>query len=167
MAIITLNNRTQRTYDFSQKTLYFAFGRTTPWTDEFSPDPPDETSDSVEEISFIKLADNIKFVKEDVAGTITYRDSKWSEVAPGDIWTENVVAMYMDAELDYDNYPVIGYRQVGILENPLDTSDQVCTLDSYLSNQINSQGILHYIDNRLVTYRASDQVEKVSIILEF
>lgn len=166
-AIITNINRIQRTYDFAQKVLYFGIGRLTNWSDETLPPTPAFTSTQIEELNFIAKVENLKYIIPDEEGEIYYINTRWTEIAENDIYAQNCYNLYLDVTLDYDNYPIIDYRQVGLLENPTDIYDEICRQNKYLVNEINSQGILHYLDNRVVTYRQLNQQERISAILEF
>ncbi len=170
MAVITLNSRTQRTYDLAQKNLYIGFGQTSAWSNENIPDAPDPSDTLLDELNFIARVENIKYVKPDPGGSIVYRDTNWLEVAEENIFTENIINLYLDVLLDYDNYPLISFRAIGLLENPTWMNVDIetdCTEQEYDVGDLHSQGVLHYIDNRLVTHRSISQKEKVSIILEF
>lgn len=167
MSLITLNGRTKRALDFSQKVLYMGIGRTTAWTDEQNPPAVTEDMTAIEELNFISKINTIKFVKPDAAGEIEYRDSRWTEILEADIYTQDVVNIYLEVLLDYDNYPLITYRQIGLLEGPTDGTDTICVNDKYLQTELTQEGLLHYIDNRTPTVRDINQKEKLSIILEF
>lgn len=166
MAIITKDSRTQRTLDFYGKNLYMGFGRTTAWDDEAYPDPPDELQSTIEELIFISKINTKQFV---ISGgsEITFKDTNWTSVLQANIFTQNVINLYLTVLIDYDNYPIVGYRQIGILENPIEVGGEICDQDIYTAAQIQNQGILHYLDNRLLTNRNPAQKENVSIILEF
>ncbi len=168
-AVITNINRIQRTLDFASKILYFGIGKESEWTDETTPDIPDVSADEITELSFISKVSGIKYVKPDEAGEIVYMASKWTEVDIGNVWTEEIVNLYLECILDYNNYPVISYRQLGMLEEPKNIAGDVCSLDKYILSELHAtdRGLLHYLDNRLVTHRQTNQQEKISIILEF
>ena len=168
MAIITNVSRTQRAIDFFTKNLYFGFGRTTVWTSELSPDEPVVTATEVEEVIFLAKVTSIEYVVP--GGTeITFKDTTWTTVDPGteDLFEEDVKHLYVSTVLTYGDFELASFRQIGLLEDPTDSLDAVCSLDEYDNSEINSQGILHYLDNRIVTNRQVNQQETISIILEF
>jgi hypothetical protein len=167
--IITKDSRTQRTMDFKSKNLYIGAGRTTSWTDENNPPLPDTNSSEIEELEFIKKVSVLKFVvQDDINGTIVYRDTKWREIQEADIYTESCYHLFIQVDFDYDNLPLITYRQIGIIESPIEIDGvSECTQISYVNTEISSQGILHYLDNRYPTVRQLDNMERISIIIEF
>ncbi len=166
MAIITLDSRTQRAADFITKNLYFGFGRSTEWTNPDLPDIPLNTESEIEELFFIAKVTKASFVISPGVD-ITFKDTTWREVLEENIYTDNVTNIYLETLLDYDSFEFASFRQVGLLENPLNLLGESCILSQYDDSEISSQGILHYLDNRLVTNRQIDQQELISIILEF
>jgi len=167
-ALLTINSRVQRAYDFSKKNLYLAIGRTqTPWEDETNPPVPSATATTIDELAFIKKIETIKFVIPDANGTISFRDTKWTEVAEDDIYTQQARYLYLSTTLYYDKVPLVNYRQIGILENPVDTTGNICSEDFYDASSLQSQGFLHFIDNRQLVTRDISQYEVISVIIEF
>jgi len=169
MAIITNASRTKRAIDFFTKNLYFGFGRTSVWTDELLPDAPELTTVEVEELLFISKITDIQYVT--VGGVdIVFKDTSWTKLVPAtdqDLYDANVSNLYIETILDYDDYELASFRQIGLLEDPLDDANESCDLSQYDDSVINSQGVLHYLDNRIVTNRQLNQLETISIILEF
>ena len=168
MAIITEYNRVQRANDFFPKNLYIGFGRTTAWADESSPPAPSVNATEIEELQFISKA-SINYVKPN-GSQIIFKDTKWDLYDPpttNDLYTNDIKYLYIRTTLLYDDFDFITFRQIGILENPVDSTGTICTNDKYTSSQLNSQGMLHYLDNRLKTVRQDGQQETVAIILEF
>lgn len=167
-ALLTINSRVQRAEDFSKKNLYLAIGKTqTEWDDPNNPPVPDATATEIVELAFIKKVDTIKFVIPDATGSIVFRDTKWSEVAESDIYAKQARYLYLSTTLYYDKVPIVNYRQIGIIENPVDTSGNICKDDYYPADAISSQGFLHFIDNRRVVTRDVSQYEIISVIIEF
>jgi len=94
------------------------------------------------------------------------------------LFSNNVNAIWHECIFDYDNgtpdsLPVnVTYRQVGLLENPIDIAESICPLNTYLPGSLSAtsqfpQGILHYIDNRPPIIRTLTQKESISLIIEF
>jgi hypothetical protein len=172
MAIITNNSRTRRTEDFFSKNLYFGFGKTSPWTDENLPDQPLTSTNLITELAFISKITEIKYIKPSLNDNadINFKNTHWDIVTPVDsqtIYNENVSNLFIKTVLNYDTYELISFRQVGLLENPKDLNNNFCTNERYDDSELTNQGILHYLDNRIVTNRQVNQLESISIILEF
>jgi len=172
-AILTEKSRIQRCEEFYNKVntaLYLGVGRTqTEWDEPDNPPIPDAGITELEELGFIKkiTADEVKFVKPDPNGEIEFRNTKWTEILPSEIYTEGGRYLLFTVRLEYDDVPLLTYRQVGILEEPKDLNGDVCTNDIYLPDELSSQGFLHYVDNRTAITRDSSQYEEINIILEF
>lgn len=94
------------------------------------------------------------------------------------IFIQDCHNIFYEANLDYDNgnpdsLPVdVQFRQVGLLEDPIDSSEAVCSLTTYLPGSLSAtaeypQGKLHYIDNRPPIYRTLTQRETIALVIEF
>lgn len=171
MAIITESSRTKRTIDFAEKNLYFAFGRTTAWDSEFSPPYPQVTDTEVEELIFLSKVQEVKYITpSQTTSDIKFKDTDWtiqSYTEFADLYAAGVKYLYLSTLLTYDDYELTQFRQIGLLEDPLDLTPAICTASQYDDSEISDQGVLHYMDNRVVTNRQVNQTEKISIILEF
>jgi len=126
--------------------------------------------------------DGIYTVATSTTSAITVDETSISTVAAGtdftvksDLYTNDVHHLYYEAILAYDNgtpdtLPLITYRQVGLLENPIDTSEAICTGSVYTSLSSTAefpQGVLHYVDNRSPVIRTISQKESIQLIIEF
>jgi hypothetical protein len=62
----------------------------------------------------------------------------------------------------------ISFRQCGILIDPRDNSGDLLTGPVYANSQFDTDsGLLVYLENREVVYRAPDQTEQIKLILSF
>lgn len=110
-----------------------------------------------------------------VSEAITTQSAGTSYTIKSNLFTNDIVNLFVEAILDYDNgtpdsLPLITYRQVGLLEKPINTSEAICTGSVYTSLSANEefpQGVLHYIDNRAPVTRTAAQRESIQIIIEF
>lgn len=84
-----------------------------------------------------------------------------SEVLGG-AYVEGAKYVYIDCSLNYDQFPVETYRQIGV-----QTSVVPNTPDILKVNEVTSFGNLEIIDNRAPTVREADQKESIGLIVEF
>ena len=110
-----------------------------------------------------------------VTEAITTQSEGTAYTVKSNLLTNDVHHLYYESVLDYDNgtpdsLPLITYRQVGLLENPIDPSGDICTGSVYTSLSATAefpQGVLHYIDNRVPVIRTISQRESIQLIIEF
>lgn len=116
MAITTNGAHVSRALDFFNKdNIYFAIGKSTAWNEADTPIEPSITDEALQEIIGYKKVETMYMVVQDeVNGTISYRDSKWSVVAPDQAMDRSSKWVYLDTTLRYDELPLGYYRQVGL-----------------------------------------------------
>lgn len=113
-----------------------------------------------------------------VAENLTTQAAGTAYTVKSNIYTNDVSRIYYEGIFDYDNgtpdaLPVdITYRQIGLLENPINSAEAICTGDVYLAASLSGtaeypQGVLHYVDNRTPVTRSDSQRESLQLILEF
>ncbi len=154
----------------------------------------DTIDDSADSLPIFPIGHTIKVSGATNAGYLTVVSSSTSQIEVSEdlttqtegteytiksnIYTNSVSRIYYESILAYDdgtpdNLPVdITYRQVGLLENPVDDTETICSGDCYLESSLSSaeeypQGVLHYIDNRSPVTRSTSQREAIQLILEF
>lgn len=88
----------------------------------------------------------------------------------GGAYVEGAKHVYIECSLNYDQFPIVTYRQVGVqtsvLPNNVDTLRSAAYSNSGL-DEYTSLGNLEILDNRSPTVREPDQKEVISLIVEF
>lgn len=108
-------------------------------------------------------------------GTVDTESAGTEWTIKSNLLLNNVHNLFYSVDLDYangapDTLPLITYRQVGLLENPIDPAETICTGSVYTSLSTTAefpQGILHYVDNRGPIIRTITQRETIQVIIEF
>lgn len=91
----------------------------------------------------------------------------------GGALVEGAKYVYVDCSLRHDKFPIVTYRQLGLCTDvppALVSDDDILRSATYAANQVNeysSLGVLEVIDNRAPSTRNVDQVEELSLVLEF
>ena len=89
-------------------------------------------------------------------------------VVEGGALVEGACYVYVDAYLNYDQFPIATYRQIGLCTGV--TPDQsILRAKGYGvdSDEFTSKGVLEILDNRPPSTRDTDQREMVSIVCGF
>lgn len=96
-----------------------------------------------------------------------------SEVLGGAL-VEGAKYVYVDCYLEYDNFPLVTYRQIGLCTNvvPVENIDRNILRSARYNptkneDEYTSLGILEVLDNRVPGTRDIDQRELLSLIIEF
>lgn len=89
-----------------------------------------------------------------------------SEVLGGAI-VEGAKYVYVECYLNYDQFPLVTYRQIGLCTGVTPNSVDVLTSSSYPGETYTSLGILEILDNRSPSTRDINQRELLSLIIEF
>lgn len=82
---------------------------------------------------------------------------------------EGAKYVYLDCYLEYEKFPIVTYRQVGLCTGVTPDNESVLRAAEYSStgsNEFTSTGILEIIDNRPPSTRDIDQRELLSLIVE-
>lgn len=176
MAVTTVHAHVNRALEFFNKNdIYFAIGKSTPWSDPGNPkisdsnppNPDTNATDLQEIIGFKKVETMYLVVPDDKNGTIAYRDTKWRIVPVDQALQKGARWVYLDTTIKYDELPLGYYRQVGVYVG-LKVAQGVSTSKyNLLPSEVRDRGVLEVIDNRQPSNRQIDQKEKLSIVLEF
>lgn len=88
----------------------------------------------------------------------------------GGAMVEGAKYVYVDCYLNYDEFPLVTYRQIGLCTGVLPNTEDVLksgahTLDGV--NEYSSLGTLEILDNRYPNTRDINQRELLSLIIEF
>lgn len=87
----------------------------------------------------------------------------------GGAFVENARHVYIDCSLNYDQFPIVTYRQVGVQTLVTPNTQDILRSSAYSSSGLDeytSLGKLEIIDNRAPTVREADQKENISLIIE-
>lgn len=88
----------------------------------------------------------------------------------GGALVEGAKYVYIDCYLNYDQFPIVTYRQLGLCTEVTPNTENVLRAAAYSTTGMNdytSLGVLEIIDNRPPSTRDVDQREMLSLILEF
>ena len=101
-------------------------------------------------------------------------------MSPGDIPVGSIVEsgalvegakyVYVECYLNYDEFPIVTYRQVGLCTGVTpNTEDTLISagIGGRVSNEYTSLGVLEILDNRVPNTRDENQRELLSLIIEF
>lgn len=88
----------------------------------------------------------------------------------GGAQVEGAKYVYLDCTLNYDAFPLVTYRQIGLCSKVTPATEDVLRAASYSlsgQNEYTSLGILEIIDNRVPSTRDINQRDMLSLIIEF
>lgn len=83
---------------------------------------------------------------------------------------EGAKYVYTDCYLNYDEFPIVTYRQVGLCTGVTPNSEDILLSSSnqgVTKDEYSSLGVLEILDNRLPSTRDINQREMLSLIVEF
>lgn len=167
--IETVKGRVRRAQLFYQNIgdLFIGIGRSTAWTNEEDPPEPTGLESDIEEAIGFKQVNQMHYVvKDEVNGTLSYRNELWRIVDPADIFTEDCHWIYISGSIVGDELPLTDYRQIGIFSG-LTPYTEYSANTALLPSHVEDRGVLEIIGNRKKVVRELDQTDKPIIILEF
>lgn len=88
----------------------------------------------------------------------------------GGALVEGAKYVYVDCYLNYDQFPLVTYRQIGLCTGVTPNTSDVLKAAAYTMNGVDeytSLGILEILDNRVPSTRDISQRELLSLIIEF
>lgn len=88
----------------------------------------------------------------------------------GGAQVEGARYVYVEGYLNYDEFPLVTYRQIGLCTNVLPNTLDVMRSAEYAAggeNEYTSLGVLEILDNRVPATRDVNQRELISMIIEF
>jgi hypothetical protein len=147
--------------------LYIAIGRTTPWTDENAPPTEVPGTTDIDEIIGMKPVTLRKHMVEDaVDGTVFWDNKIWRLVNTEEALSLSTVYCYLEAQVQYSELPLTGFRQVGLYSGT-ELQPGVSPTIAVLPADIADNGILESYSNRKVENRASDKIDILRFIIKF
>lgn len=145
----------------------------------------------LEDLGVLKIGDKVRVanIYEGTIQSISGKNVTLDVAPPQDIFVgsqvlggaivEGAKYVYLDCYLNYDNFPLATYRQIGLCtsippvgytnEGNPDYSD-ILVSEDYADDRLSayiSLGSLEILDNRMPSTRNKDQRELLSVIIEF
>ena len=111
-----------------------------------------------------------------ISGLLLTLDTASPEAIPagstviGGAMVEGAKYVYVDCYLNYDEFPLVTYRQIGLCSGVYPNSADILKSAPYAlgtSNEYTSLGTLEILDNRAPSTRDISQRELLSLIIEF
>lgn len=172
LPVTTIAGHTSRAISFFElDRVYFGIGRTSPWDGEtekgFSAPLPSTSATELTELIGLKRCTTKSIVYPDPEGTVVYRDQTWRKVSPEQAIELGAHWVYIEASIDYDELPAVGYRQIGVFSRVTLKDGVSPTKAVLLPEDIKSTGILEVLDQRKVVTRNEDSRDTFSMIIEF
>jgi hypothetical protein len=164
MAKATLNShiadaiRLQSQYD----TAYLVIGKGSPWTDDNNPPEEDENVTAISEIIGYKKVKNFSLARplasgEDAATigypVVTYASQEWVLIPVDKAYEEKARWVYIEADIQPDDFPLGEYRQVGVHVGL--TPNSGITKQNLHPTEVSDTGILRFYENREPQNRTS------------
>ena len=147
---------------------YLGIARTTtPWADENAPPAVDPTATSLQEVAGYKKLDQVVVCYPSPTGEIEFRfDSgnieRYAISSDSQAFANQAIFVYMKAELRYDEFPLVTYRQVGLVEGLTPSG-----ADMLLPGDVTDPGRLRGLQNKPPVDRAIDQVNSLQYLWNF
>lgn len=91
-------------------------------------------------------------------------------IVEGGAYVEEAKYVYIDAYLNYDEFPIVRYRQIGLCTGVTPNTEETLRAARYSTtgvDEYSSLGVLEVLDNRVPSTRDIDQRELLSLIIEF
>jgi len=171
MAVTTIHAHVNRAKEFSLRNdVYFAIGKSSPWTDDNLPPDEDFQAIALQEIIGYKKVETTYLVRPAKEGEeidIAYREEGWVIVPYDQALIEGARWIYIKTNLLYNELPLGYYRQVGVYSGVTKKGTIPAGQDNLLPDEVQDAGILEVLDNRQPSNRQLDQRETLSLILEF
>ena len=111
-----------------------------------------------------------------ISGLLVTLDTPAPEAIPsgsrviGGAMVEGAKYVYLECYLNYDDFPLVTYRQIGVCTAVTPNTEDILRAASYTINntdEYTSLGVLEILDNRPPSTRDISQRELLSVIIEF
>lgn len=152
MAVLTDTSKVDnaiRLYKDAQS-MYFGLGRSiTPWKDDTSPDIPDPSSTTLDELIGMKRVTQVSLAvpvdSQSGSNTITYDGKYYELIGIADAYKRGANFVYIASKILQTDFDANTYRSVGIFLQPTFTIG--VTGDTVPAQYVVDQGRLQVIDN--------------------
>lgn len=97
-------------------------------------------------------------------------DIKGGSTVIGGALVEGAKYVYVDCYLNYDEFPLVTYRQIGLCTGVLPNTSNILRAAKYTVNnadEFENLGVLEVLDNRKPNIRDTNQRELISLVIEF
>ncbi|MGC5326425.1 hypothetical protein [Brevibacillus sp. SYSU BS000544] len=148
------------------ESVWVAVGKTAQWNEtETVPQVTEGTT--LQELVALKRADQVAFVVPDPNGTIEQQGQKWKIISEQEAKSIDCRWVYIQVWLNYDQFPVVTYRQTGIytglaLKPGVPANKQIITI-----SDVADLGFFIVANNRSPIPREATQKESIEFIIEF
>lgn len=171
MAIATTSSRVYAALALKSKSAstYFAIGKTSPWTNEKIPPASDPNATMLTETIGYKKVDNVSLCRPYVEGEVTtypivtYGTLKFVLIPDAEAYNQKAVQVYYEVKIVGDELPVGTYRQVGVFTDLVPKTG--VTKPNLLPSEVQSIGILQFIENKEFNNRTVDTTVKERFII--
>jgi hypothetical protein len=154
--------------------VFIGVGGLTPWATGTLPNgttgevvPKVAYDSQITDLVGMKKADLIHYVIPDnVNGTIEQLGQKWRILSEAEAIPQNCKWVYVQAWLNYDNFPIVTYRQTGVYTGVQLNDGVPVNKQILLPVDIKDKGFLLVMSNRSPMTRDVIQKESVEFIIE-
>ena len=166
MAILTIRHHVAEALRFyNAADMFVGIGHTTPWPNDSSPPAPMDTVEALVEPIGYKPVSTRKLLIPDEAGLFPWAGQNWTEVLEVDARDEKAIYVYIESRMEYDELPLVSYREVGIFTGLVKAGG--AGSGALLPGEVTDPGDLEYLDYRQPEPRAIDKVDTIGVILRF
>jgi len=171
MAILTTLHHVLKAQRFYEETgKYMVIGRTTAWADENNPPEEDPDTEALDEVvAYAPVTTEKYYLRDDINGTFEWpagSGQKWTEVQPANILTEKPTHVFVSADFERDDAPLVTYRQAGF-HTGLVLAPGAPAGEEVVPAQVSDPGTLEAYDNRPPSTRYIDKVDTISLMFAF
>lgn len=172
MAVTTLNAHIGMALQLQKRadTAYLVLGKTSEWDNEENPPNEDEDVDSIDEVIGYRKLSQFSLARplesdedEDDLDypVIAYKDNKWVMIPRDKAYEEKARWVYIEAEIDPDDFELGKYRQVGV-HIDLEPKSGITKLNLE-PDDVKDTGVLQFYENR----EPQNRTESVYVLEQF
>jgi hypothetical protein len=153
---------------------YVAIGKTSPWTDDSNPpnDDPKATAltevigyKKVKQFSLARLLKTGETAESISYPVVVYKGQQWALIPIDKAYDEEATFLYVEAEIQPDDFPLGMFRQVGLFTGL--TPNAGVTKQNLLPSEVANIGLLRVIENREPQNRTASVTAFEQLMLAF
>lgn len=166
MGQVTNTGRAIRHIDFKNAhiSIWCALARTTKWPDENFPPVEDIHLSTLDEIIGLKLFTIASMVVEDENGLILFGSKKYTKVSDESAIANQSPYLYLQFEIQPDEFAGIDYRQVGVFMDSIPKSG-FGSFQALTADKFSTLGKLIYVSNQVKQTRYPNTRHVVEFLL--